>query len=81
MTARTSQITGQVKENEDTRMRNLGREGIGIWSKLAIVVTVAVWGLAVAAPVLAQPGGDRHWVRHLGHRDGGTGPAAGERRF
>ena len=43
-------------------MRYLGRRDIRMWSRLVTVATVAVCGLAADALVVAQTGGDRHWV-------------------
>ena len=62
MTARSSRVTVETNEMEDTQMRGFSGKGVGIWSKLVVVAAVAVWGLAVDAPVLAQSGSDLHWV-------------------
>ena len=43
-------------------MRDFGKEGTGVWLKLAVVAATAVWGLVIDVPALAQPSGDLHWV-------------------
>lgn len=43
-------------------MRDFGKEGTGVWLKLAVVAVTAVWGLVIDVPALAQPSGDLHWV-------------------
>ena len=43
-------------------MKYLAREGIRTWSRLVIIATVAICGLVVDAPLLAQAADDGHWV-------------------
>ena len=43
-------------------MRFVHREGMGRWSRLVLAAMVAIYGLAVDAPLLAQTGTDAHWV-------------------